>query len=68
MKHFHPLRRTTTKMNTTTELNKVYKANQCCDTSDLEYAINEVKRIARRYGWTPALRARLASLEKANKP
>jgi hypothetical protein len=52
-------------MNATTELRKVYKANQCCDPSDFEYAISEVKRIAHKYGWTPSLRARFVSLEKA---
>jgi hypothetical protein len=52
-------------MNATTELRKVYKANQCCDASDFEYAISEVKRIAHKYGWTPSLRARFVSLERA---
>jgi hypothetical protein len=52
-------------MNATTELSKVYKANQCCDASDFEYAISEVKRIAHKYGWNAALRRRLVSLEKA---
>ena len=50
------------------ELRKVYKANQCCDASDFECAISEVKRIAHKHGWTPALRARMASLTKARKP
>jgi hypothetical protein len=52
-------------MNATTELSKVYKANQCSDASDFEYAISEVKRIAHKYGWTPAVRARFVSLERA---
>jgi hypothetical protein len=55
-------------MNATTELSQVYKANQCCDASDFQYAMDEVKRIAHKYGWTPALRARMASLVKASKP
>jgi len=56
--------RTANTMNAAAELSKVYKANQCCDAPDFEYAISEVKRIAHKYGWTPALRARIVSLEK----
>jgi hypothetical protein len=55
-------------MNATTELSKVYKATQCCDASDFQYAMDEVRRIAHKYGWTPALCARMASLVKASKP
>lgn len=53
-------------MNATTELRKVYKANQCTDAADVQYAIAEVTRIAAVYGWTPALRARMASLFRRN--
>jgi hypothetical protein len=53
-------------MNATTELSKVYKANQCCDASDVQFAMDEVKRIAYKYGWTPALQARFVSLSKRN--
>lgn len=45
-------------------LKYVYKANQCTDLSDVDYAIREVKRIAIEWGYTPALRNRLNSLEK----
>jgi len=58
-------RTATQAMNATTELSKVYKANQCSDASDFEYAISEVTRIAHKYGWTPAVRARFVSLERA---
>jgi len=51
-------------MTATLELSKVYKAHQCCDASDVQYAIGEVKRIANKYGWSIALSKRLASLEK----
>jgi len=45
-------------------LKYVYKANQCTDLSDVDFAINEVKRIAKEWQYTPALRNRLNSLEK----
>jgi hypothetical protein len=51
-------------MTASAELRKVYKASQCCDASDFQYAIEEVKRIAHRYGWNAALRRRIVSLEK----
>lgn len=50
-------------MKTTDQLKHVYKANQCTDLSDVDYAISEVKRIANG-DYTAALRARLNSLEK----
>ena len=59
---------TTHAMNATTELSKVYKATQCCDASDFQYAMEEVRRIAHKYGWTPALLRRMVSLVKASKP
>lgn len=45
------------------QLERIYKANQCADASDCEIAINEVKELARRFDWTPALTKRLISLE-----
>lgn len=53
-------------MTASIELSKVYKANQCCDAADVQYAIAEVKRIANKYGWSIALCKRLASLQKVN--
>ncbi len=45
-------------------LKNIYTAKQCSDMSDCNYAISEVLRIAHTYGWSPALRSRLASLSK----
>lgn len=45
------------------QLQYVYKANQCTDLSDVNYAISEVKRIANG-NYTTALQNRLNSLEK----
>lgn len=50
-------------MTTQDQLKHVYKAQDCTDLSDVEYAISEVKRIAAG-NYTPALRKRLNSLEK----
>lgn len=47
----------------TTALIHVYKASQCTDISDVEFAISEVKRIANG-NYTPSLQKRLNSLEK----
>lgn len=55
----------TTNYNPITEsLKYVYKADQCMDLNDVDYAIQEVKRIASEWHYTPALRKRLNSLEK----
>jgi len=48
----------------TESLKYVYTAKQCTDLNDVEFAINEVKRIAREWKYTAALRNRLNSLEK----
>lgn len=45
------------------QLQHVYKANQCTDLSDVNYAISEVKRIANG-NYSASLRRRLYSLEK----
>lgn len=45
-------------------LKHVYRADQCTDLSDVDFAISEVKRIAKEWHYTPALRNRLNSLEK----
>lgn len=48
----------------TESLKYVYKANQCTDLNDVEFAISEVKRISKEWHYTDALRKRLNSLEK----
>lgn len=50
-------------MTTQDLLKHVYKASDCTDLNDVEYAISEVKRIANG-NYTTALRNRLNSLEK----
>lgn len=50
-------------MTTQDQLKYVYKASDCTDLNDAEYAISEVKRIANG-NYTKALRKRLNSLEK----
>lgn len=43
-------------------LKRIYTRKMCTDIEDFDFAISECKRIADLYGWTPALRRRLASL------
>lgn len=58
-------------MGTTTEftpkqlLAYIYKANQCTDVNDVEIALSQLRDLDKRCtGYTPAMRRRLASLEK----
>ncbi len=55
-------------MNTvTTTLKLIYAASQCTDLNDCEIAIEQLKTFARNCRnsyYTPAMRRRLASLEK----
>ena len=44
------------------ELKRIYRAIDCTDKNDCEYAIQQVKTIEREFGSTPATRARLRSL------
>lgn len=46
------------------KLKRVYRANDCCDVTDIDGATNEVRELAKTYSWTPALRMRLNSLSK----
>lgn len=51
-------------MTATTELAKIYKANQCTDLNDVEIAISEVMTLIKKYGQKPALNSRWSSLLK----
>jgi hypothetical protein len=46
------------------KLSLVYKAKDCTDLRDVDTAIVGVYRLVIIYGWTPALRRRMASLTK----
>ena len=49
-------------------LAKIYKANQCTDLNDVNYAIAETRKAISRFGWTSTLSRRLRSLKsKENK-
>lgn len=45
------------------KLKDIYKASQCTDLSDVSTAIEQLKALANG-NYTPAMRRRLASLEK----
>jgi hypothetical protein len=48
--------------NVNDELKRIYKAVDCTDRNDCEYALEQVKRIEREFGSTPSTRARMRSL------
>lgn len=45
-------------------LTQIYKARQCTDLNDVEYALQAVENLIRLNGWRPALTKRWCSLEK----
>jgi len=49
------------------QLSRIYKANQCCDLSDIENAQAQVMEIVRQSDWTKALVSRFNSLERRKK-
>ena len=49
------------------ELQHIYKSNQCTDLNDVDYAISEVKRLLKKYGSVSSLQNRLSSLTKRRK-
>ncbi len=49
--------------NVSKELKYIYKASDCSDKSDCRIAIDQVNELKKRFGYTPAIRARLRSLE-----
>jgi len=49
--------------NVSKELKYIYKASDCSDKSDCLIAIEQVNELKKRYGYTPAIRARMRSLE-----
>jgi hypothetical protein len=54
----------------TASLKAIYKANQCTDLNDVNFAISTLKTIVRdsmNGNYTPAYRRRLNSLEKRKK-
>ena len=53
--------------NVNDELKRIYKAVDCTDKNDCEYALEQVKIIERRFGSTPATRARIRSLINKSK-
>lgn len=49
-------------------LRQVYRANDCTDLNDVEYALTELRKIAKEQGaYTPAMRKRLVALENKKK-
>ena len=49
------------------QLENIYNANQCTDLSDVNYAIEETKKLCREYPENIAPKKRLASLSKRKK-
>jgi len=45
-------------------LRQIYTAKMCADLKDVEFAMGESRALAARYGYTPAIRRRLASLSR----
>ena len=46
------------------QLENIYNANQCTDLSDVNYAIEETKKLCKQYPDNIAPKRRYASLEK----
>jgi len=49
--------------NISKELKYIYKASDCSDKSDCETAIKQVEDLQKRFGYTPATRSRMRSLQ-----
>ena len=49
--------------NVAKELKYIYKATDCSDRSDCMIALDQVRDLQKKYGYTPAIRARVRSLE-----
>jgi len=48
----------------THRLKQIYTAKMCTDLKDVNLAMREARLLAARYGYTPAIRRRLASLSR----